>query len=846
MYNAMNIDQQPPSQFQHSGIMTDDHQQQQQFRHHHHHHHHHQQQQQQQQMGIAIQVDSMGNPIYISSSAQPAQSIMAAAVSGNRFLADGSATSGSFNNSNNSNMGMGLVTSATSATIMGPSQLESASAPPAPGLLTAQIPGHMAEKMPVSVPVPVSVSMSLPEQMAAAASASAMATSATSASVFSAGTPAQQLLHNNHQRLEHFLPGSSAGIGALAGIGAPLCSGPQNQKPVPGQMQPQHSHAHSHAHALSQPQPQTPAQSQSQSQAQAQAHQTHGMLGLVNAGNGSETNLLGYPAASLGLPSSSSPSTSSFVAAAPTSAASTSGGIFVPASLPGSSHPSLSQSSIPPSSFSSSMSSPPVQSSASVIGTSPSSVGTAASASAATAATATGATGAAPQAVSAACLACRAKHLKCDGRTPCGRCTSNQSECVYIASRRGYKGPKAKPAANNPHKRRAESDPDDPAEVAVSSASASSSCPMLLGHNSGVPASTPAPQSAQMNGATTSSVSPGSIPAYGASTDAGSSFSTAGTPATPNMQLLRNYDTSYLLLSPSAAAAAAAMGAGTVMNRPINAVKSIPDRCLDSFYHHFFAAHPFVLPKEHLLRVAKDGLINHLLTAMRYIGSLYLNVGPNGASFFEEAWNLCYSPTTHKDGFLVQAMLLIILGLDGSCQRAQARKMLADVERIAVEIGLNTRPFATMHGRGIPVLEESWRRTWWDLFVVDGMIAGVHRETNFELYDVPCNVALPCEEAQYVNGTIPQPMYLEDLENADFSGEDREFSSFAYRILSGRILGRMMRTPPFFGPDDENVDKIEAMLTNWRLHLPPSKRDALDRQLQLDEMMFQATMMNRA
>jgi hypothetical protein len=29
---------------------------------------------------------------------------------------------------------------------------------------------------------------------------------------------------------------------------------------------------------------------------------------------------------------------------------------------------------------------------------------------------------------------------------------------------------------------------------------------------------------------------------------------------------------------------------------------------------------------------------------------------------------------------------------------------------------------------------------------------------------------------------IPQPMYLEDMDDIDFSGEDREFSSFAYRI----------------------------------------------------------------
>jgi hypothetical protein len=85
-------------------------------------------------------------------------------------------------------------------------------------------------------------------------------------------------------------------------------------------------------------------------------------------------------------------------------------------------------------------------------------------------------------------------------------------------------------------------------------------------------------------------------------------------------------------------------------------------------------------------------------------------------------------------------------------------------------------------------------------------------------------------------------MSLEDLEYQEFSGEDREFSSFAYRILAARNLGRLMRVPPIFGPEDPNLDRIEALLTNWRMHLPLSKKDALTKQLQLDEMMFQAHM----
>lgn len=277
-------------------------------------------------------------------------------------------------------------------------------------------------------------------------------------------------------------------------------------------------------------------------------------------------------------------------------------------------------------------------------------------------------------------------------------------------------------------------------------------------------------------------------------------------------------------------------------HNPIARAISIADKCLDSYYYNSHATHPFVLPKDYLLRHIRESgqKLDHLLAAMRYLGSLYLDAGPVRASYLDEALRLCYATNTPKDGFLVQALLLLIVALDGNCQQDKARDLLADVERMAVEMGLNTRQFAALHGRGNPVLEESWRRTWWDLYVVDGMIAGVHRTTSFLLFDMAADVGLPCEESDYLSGSIPQPMYLEDFDDQLFSGEDRPFSSFAYRISAIRNMGKFMRCPPILFPDDENVAKVENLLTNWRLHLPPGKRDPVDKNCLHDEMMFQA------
>ncbi|RYO82229.1 hypothetical protein DL766_006362 [Monosporascus sp. MC13-8B] len=408
--------------------------------------------------------------------------------------------------------------------------------------------------------------------------------------------------------------------------------------------------------------------------------------------------------------------------------------------------------------------------------------------------------------VTAACLPCRGKHLKCDGAKPCSRCKSTSSECIYIASRRGYKGPRKNPAAN-PNKRHAS---DSPPSVG----SGSDSCPMLLGAT----VASPAPPSVASFNPSLVFTEPPLTPFV--------------TPAMNSMQLYRN---PYLNASN-----------GALVEAPFRPQRSLSDRCIDSFYFHFFPGHPAVLPKEQLLKMAKERNLEHLMAAMKWVGSLYIDAGPTRASLFDEAMRLIYAPDVTKDGFLVQAMSIVLIGLDGSCEQERARGILLDVEQLAVEIGLYTRAYATVHGTGNPILEESWRRTWWDLLVVDGMVAGVHRATNFLLYDILADVALPCEERQYLSGNIPQPMYMEDFDDQLFSGEEREFSSFTYRIAAIKNLGRMMRLPNNGFPSDDNIDRIESHLSNWRLHLPASKRNCLTEDCQVDEMMFQAHMIIHA
>jgi hypothetical protein len=96
--------------------------------------------------------------------------------------------------------------------------------------------------------------------------------------------------------------------------------------------------------------------------------------------------------------------------------------------------------------------------------------------------------------------------------------------------------------------------------------------------------------------------------------------------------------------------------------------------------------------------------------------------------------------------------MLVAIGLDGNAERKRALAFLTQAGDIALEIGMHRREFPSLNGQGLPVREESWRRTWWELFVLDGMFAGVHQQSPFRLNEVGSTVLLPCEERDYAGG----------------------------------------------------------------------------------------------
>ena len=172
---------------------------------------------------------------------------------------------------------------------------------------------------------------------------------------------------------------------------------------------------------------------------------------------------------------------------------------------------------------------------------------------------------------------------------------------------------------------------------------------------------------------------------------------------------------------------------------------------MNAFFSYFFSSHPFVLPPIHIKsEIAKRRpSLNHLELAIQYIGSFYVN----GAD--TNAYKAALLATLHqiqvsgpRDPFLVQSQLLCAIGLHMAGQEEDASQVLSSCIRLAKDLRMNEHLFSSLP----PIIAESFRRTWWEIFVVDGLFSGVHAGYSSELEDEPLKLPLPGEESEYYAG----------------------------------------------------------------------------------------------
>lgn len=179
------------------------------------------------------------------------------------------------------------------------------------------------------------------------------------------------------------------------------------------------------------------------------------------------------------------------------------------------------------------------------------------------------------------------------------------------------------------------------------------------------------------------------------------------------------------------------------------------DGLIGTFYKTFHRFHPFVLPHRHLSlfysqSTAAQVRLQPLIAVIRLIGHLYSTKELSHP--LQDAVEASLSVAEETDPFTTQSRLLFSIVLFWHRFNREARREMDAAVSMARDVGMFLREYALEHGGGSPVLAESWRRTWWMLFIVDAYYAGTLGTLNLAIVDVDATAELPCEEAEYESG----------------------------------------------------------------------------------------------
>lgn len=293
--------------------------------------------------------------------------------------------------------------------------------------------------------------------------------------------------------------------------------------------------------------------------------------------------------------------------------------------------------------------------------------------------------------VGLACIQCRSRHVKCDAIQPaCGRCTQEGKDCTYQKSRRGGLDKAALARRREKLQQQALED----------------------AQTNGSPSQTPESLSNDIAGG----ANPGGV--------------------------------NPILSAPNTTLAMDANLTSSQLGFQVNT-----ERLLDIYYENYWAAYPLPLPAHHLnqRRLNNNHGMENLLLVLQYVGSIFAP-WTKPEPYYEAAEQALGSQHLFRTPFNVQALMILAIAQLHTGRTRESRRSLDTATSIAIDLCMNTQEFAVAYGEGNPVLEESWRRTYYLLALTDQHFSVIANNPMYALMNVPNLVDLPCDDEFYESG----------------------------------------------------------------------------------------------
>ncbi|KAH7027637.1 uncharacterized protein B0I36DRAFT_141218 [Microdochium trichocladiopsis] len=251
------------------------------------------------------------------------------------------------------------------------------------------------------------------------------------------------------------------------------------------------------------------------------------------------------------------------------------------------------------------------------------------------------------------------------------------------------------------------------------------------------------------------------------------------------------------------------------------------DVLIDLFYRYLHPSHPFLPPKKffNIFFDADSDSYQFLLGAIKFCGSKFAGESAS-EQLRESAFTAACGPLPMTPQS-VQGLLLLSIVACGDALFEHHAGWLDRALSIAMDIGMHQKSFADSASDA--VLAESFRRTWYILFVQQSQRLMKHSQSKVDAADIEHNVDLPCEEWEYDSGVIPTPISAADYEIKKNLSRV-EFSSLAYLVDICRIRTELV-LPYLRSSEDKKkawFDRADSRICDWLRRVPRWKLDLVD------------------
>lgn len=287
-----------------------------------------------------------------------------------------------------------------------------------------------------------------------------------------------------------------------------------------------------------------------------------------------------------------------------------------------------------------------------------------------------------------------------------------------------------------------------------------------------------------------------------------------------------------LLDTPASCAGPDDVSLGYITNhQPVSPSQSYLTRV---YYVHFHPAHPILPPFQHFIASTPP---KYLIDVVEGIGSVFLSP-PGGPVRVAELLTAVTDsiPSVER----VQAYLLLSILSHAVCLPNQARECIGHAIEGSLELGLHRREFSDVIES--PVQAESVRRTWWEIFVVDTLLAAVQAGGTLQFTLETPDLPLPCDDHGYSGiSTGRASVSVKDLSNLALFGDYETVSSLACRVEAVTILRRCLVASETYACQD-TLDSLDATISAWFHRWPSSKSCILRPDGELDQIDHQTAM----